>query len=167
MEINKILAEQFAATNNQKNWFAPLQSSIDGITAELACWKNENLDHSILEIVHHLIYWNERHLKKLKEMHLEEMTGDNASTFENGLTIISDSEWKLVLGQLNSVMNELQNEILKCDDAKLDSFISIENKSRWHSVIANMNLHNAYHTGQIVLIRKMQKSWDSKKNGVN
>ena len=29
------------------------------------------------------------------------------------------------------------------------------------SVLAHINLHNAYHGGQIVLLRKLQGSWDA------
>jgi hypothetical protein len=167
METNKILAEQFSATNNKKDWFAPLQSAVNGLTAEQAVWKNENLGHSILQIVNHLIFWNGRLLLKLKGGVPEKMNGDNDSTFENAGTTISESEWKSVLEKLNLQMNEFENEILKCTDSKLASPMSEENKSPWYSLIGNTNLHNSYHTGQIVLIRKMQGSWDSKKNGVN
>ena len=165
MEINQLLAEQFAVTNHSKNWFACLQSAVEGISAEHASRKNENGNHSVWEILNHLYYWNERHLRKLKGIPLEKMKGDNKLTFENEQKNISESEWEIFLKTFFEMMNELENEIGKCDEVKLKSFISEENKSPWYSIISNMNLHNAYHAGQIVLIRKMQESW-SEKNGV-
>ncbi|MEP7269212.1 MAG: hypothetical protein ABI844_16445 [Saprospiraceae bacterium] len=35
--------------------------------------------------------------------------------------------------------------------------------SEWASVTAHIGTHNAYHTGQILYIRKEQKSWDPEK----
>jgi hypothetical protein len=41
-----------------------------------------------------------------------------------------------------------------------------ENKlAKWYSTIAHIGTHNAYHTGQILYIRKMKGWWDDN-NGV-
>jgi hypothetical protein len=55
---------------------------------------------------------------------------------------------------LDSVLTALEKSIETADDAKL---------SEWYPTIANISTHNAYHTGQIVFVRKLQKSWDSEK----
>jgi uncharacterized damage-inducible protein DinB len=42
--------------------------------------------------------------------------------------------------------------------------ISDEKKlSAWYSAIAHIGTHNAYHTGQIIYIRKLQGSWNPEK----
>jgi hypothetical protein len=39
----------------------------------------------------------------------------------------------------------------------------IQYDSPWWSPLAQQNIHNAYHIGQIVLLRKLQGAWDSSK----
>ena len=58
-------------------------------------------------------------------------------------------------------------EVLKnADDAKLGQLAAHRNETDWGTEIANMNAHNAYHGGQILLLRKLQGAWDPDR-GVN
>jgi hypothetical protein len=52
------------------------------------------------------------------------------------------------------VLTQLEAVIGKASDAKLQS---------WAGIIANISTHNAYHTGQIIFVRKLQGSWDPEK----
>lgn len=162
MEIREVLTEQFAATNSQKNWFAPLMNAVDGLTEDQAQWKPSGGNHSIMQIVQHLYFWNKRLLNRMQDLPNEKMPGDNDSTFES-----ANETWFALMEKTKMMMNEFENEIGKFDAAKLSLPVSDENKSPWYSVIGNTNLHNAYHTGQIVLLLKMQESWNAEKNGVN
>jgi uncharacterized damage-inducible protein DinB len=47
-----------------------------------------------------------------------------------------------------------ENAIEAADDAKLE---------KWYVTISHISTHNAYHTGQIVFIRKLQGSWNPAK----
>jgi hypothetical protein len=51
-------------------------------------------------------------------------------------------------------MTELENLVENADDAKLQSIAT---------TVANINAHNAYHIGEIVMVRKEQGSWDPNK----
>jgi uncharacterized damage-inducible protein DinB len=51
-------------------------------------------------------------------------------------------------------MKDWEAVIKNADDAKLQS---------WYSVIAHISAHNAYHTGQILYIRKLAGNWNSEK----
>jgi len=48
------------------------------------------------------------------------------------------------------------------ESSKFDEAISATNSSAWSSLIAHGNAHNAHHGGQIVVLRKLQESWDAK-----
>ena len=39
----------------------------------------------------------------------------------------------------------------------------VQYQAPWFSPLAQQNIHNAYHIGQIVLLRKLQGSWDRTK----
>jgi len=49
--------------------------------------------------------------------------------------------------QLDEVLSAWEKEIKNADETKLKD---------WYESIANMNTHNAYHTGQIIFLRKLQ-----------
>ena len=51
-------------------------------------------------------------------------------------------------------MTDWEKAIEAAEDQKLQS---------WYSTIAHISAHNAYHTGQILYIRKQQGSWDAAK----
>jgi hypothetical protein len=51
-------------------------------------------------------------------------------------------------------MKAWENAIKTADEAKL---------RQWASVIGHINTHTAYHTGQILYVRKLQGVWDSNK----
>ena len=48
-------------------------------------------------------------------------------------------------------------------DEKLNSPVNEQHQAPFWSPLAQQNIHNAYHTGQIVLLRKLQGSWDRTK----
>ena len=57
-------------------------------------------------------------------------------------------------------MKEWRDLIAGADESKFDQPVSQENRVTWAELISDVNAHNAYHGGQIVLLRKMQGIWD-------
>lgn len=57
-----------------------------------------------------------------------------------------------------AVVNNWEGAIIKCDDSKLDSQTP-DSDELWWSSLAHLAVHNAYHIGQIVYIRKEQGLW--------
>ena len=55
---------------------------------------------------------------------------------------------------LDSVLTAFENAIQNAEETKL---------KEWYPIIANISAHNAYHTGQIIFVRKLQNSWDPEK----
>jgi hypothetical protein len=63
-------------------------------------------------------------------------------------------------------MNRKDVLLEQSEDEKFDEYISEQSKETWLESISSITLHNAYHIGQIVTIRKMQGSW-SKEQGLS
>ena len=61
-----------------------------------------------------------------------------------------------------SVTEILLKQFATCYD-EFDECVSAENKASWATLISRINIHNAHHGGQIVLMRKLQGSWDASK----
>ncbi|MFD6441736.1 DinB family protein [Peribacillus sp. NPDC060186] len=117
-------------------------------------------------MVNHLIFWNERYLNRFKGLPLSQEEVNNNATFDSTNPNETNEEWQSVVLQLLRVMSDWADAFKDCDEEKFHSAAYKESDAPWSSVIANINIHNAYHIGQIVEIRKAQGVWDSK-NGFN
>lgn len=60
-------------------------------------------------------------------------------------------------------MTDFRSLIATADETKFDQTVSADDPAKWKALISNVNAHNAYHGGQIMLLRKLQKSWDAAK----
>ncbi len=148
--LKAVLLEQLKSTHNHEEWFVPLNVAIEGLTAEQATWKDQTDNHSIAQLVNHLIFWNRQYLAKFKGDKPTPFNGDNKQTFE----ALDKATWEASVKQVDEVLADWEKAIEEADDAKL---------AKWASTIAKISAHNAYHTGQIIYIRKMRGNWDSAK----
>ena len=168
MELNKFLSRQFNVTYNEKNWLAPLQSAIQGMTGSEAFWKPNKKDNSVCNIIVHLIFWNGRLLKQFKGEAVPKLDIDNDVTFESAAVKGSEDEmWQSIQKEFTALMDEFALLISKVTAEKLQSAVSAANKSTWTETLMQINLHNAYHAGQIVTLRKMAENWNAEKYGVS
>jgi len=149
--LRSILLEQFKTTHNVQDWFVPANPSVAGLTPEQANWKDGKGNHSIAQLVNHLTFWDRQQLAKFKGEAPPSYSGNNDETFAG---VADKAAWDAAVRQLDTVMTDWEKAIEAADDQKLQS---------WSSTIAHISAHNAYHTGQILYIRKLQGSWDSAK----
>ncbi|MBS1745750.1 MAG: DinB family protein [Bacteroidetes bacterium] len=150
--LRSILLEQLQTTHNVKDWFVPPSIAIAGLTPEQANWKDETENHSIAQLTTHLIFWNKRVLDKFKGIKPDAFDGDNKETFSP----VDEKSWPVTIQRLDSIMNALEDFVKNADEKTLESVAS---------TVAHIGTHNAYHTGQILYIRKMKGWWDDN-NGV-
>lgn len=148
--LKSILLEQLRSTHNKAEWFVPANTAVEGLTAEQANWTDGKGNHSVGQLVNHLIYWDRRSLEKFKGEPLEKYNGNNDETF----TSFDSKKWDEAVKQLDHVMTEWEQAVESADDAKLKD---------WYSQIAHIGTHNAYHIGEIVFVRKEQGSWNPEK----
>jgi uncharacterized damage-inducible protein DinB len=153
-----ILIEQFTACYDENNWFVSLKTVLDGVTADQAAWKPAGADNTIWEEVNHLIFWNERWLQRYRGELNEPQDVENKGTFKS-----DETDWQKTLEKLWEVMDEWRNKLASITDEKLESPVNAEYQASWRSPLAQQNIHNAYHIGQILLLRKIQGSWDRSK----
>lgn len=145
-----VLLHQLKTTHNIKEWFVPVNTALEGVTAEQAMWNDSSGNHSVGQLAYHLLFWNKRQLAKINGEQQSDAPADNNETF----TKFNQAEWTKVVTGLDSVLTAFENAVEKADEATL---------KEWYPTIANISAHNAYHTGQIIFVRKLQNSWDPEK----
>ena len=148
--IKGVLLEQLRTTHNQKGLFVPVSVALEGLTPEQASWKDKSGNHSIGQLANHLAFWNAQELTKFKGEKPAAFSGNNEETFNS----FDSKSWNATVQKLDSVLTEWEKAVEGADESKLKS---------WYSVIAHIGTHNAYHTGQIIYIRRLQGSWDAAK----
>lgn len=161
MTPKEILLEQFTACYDDNGWFVALKNGLKNLSAERAIWKAENLDNSIWEILAHLNFYNGAYLERFKGIAVDYSGTENSETFAAGDA--SEDEWRAEVEKFDAIMSEWRGLIEAAADAKFGEAVSEKNQSAWASVLARVNTHNAHHGGQIVVIRKLQGSWDASK----
>jgi uncharacterized damage-inducible protein DinB len=150
LTLKQVLLNQLKTTHNKEEWFAPLNVAIDGLSADQANWKEKGADHSIAELTTHIIFWNQQELTKFLNQPESKFSGDNNETFSS----VDKDSWPATVKKADSLMINWEKAIEGADEKKLES---------WYEIIAHISTHNAYHTGQIVYIRKVQGSWNPAK----
>jgi hypothetical protein len=149
-DLRSVLLQQLKNTHSNKEWFVPANIAIEGVTPEQASWNDGSGNHSVGQLTYHLVFWNERQLAKFKGEKTGDFNGNNEETFDS----FDKKTWSDLVKRLDAVMVGLEKVIADAPEAKL---------KEWAPTIANISTHNAYHTGQIIFVRKLQKSWDPKK----
>lgn len=144
-----VLLEQLKSTHNSKNWFVPVMVALDGLTAEQAAWKDKG-NHSAGQLAYHLLFWNERSLKDFKGESNPSFSGNNEETFDK----FDQKQWADVVKRLDQVLTSIEKWVEGASDEQL---------AKQAATLANISAHNAYHTGQIISVRKAQGSWDPEK----
>ena len=148
--LRSVLLKQFQSTWNKEEWFVPVSIAVEGLSAQQAMWKPNDSSHSVGELAYHLLFWNKQSLDKFYGRKPDAFSGDNNTTFSK----FTEETWTATVKQLNEVMAQWEKAIKEADETKLN---------QWYETIANINTHNAYHTGQILYIRKLAGNWDSAK----
>ena len=148
--LRSILLEQLKTTHNQKDWFVDANTAVSGLTAEQASWSDGKGNHSVGQLTYHLLFWNQRALARLRGETPAKFDGNNDLTF----TDFDSKKWTDLQQQLDQVMQDLEKWVENADDAQLQKAAS---------TLAHVGTHNAYHIGEIVMVRKEQGSWDSSK----
>ncbi|MDP9039293.1 MAG: DinB family protein [Acidobacteriota bacterium] len=151
------LLDQLRATHTKEEWFVPVNIADAGFTPEQARWIPTSntpnpapADHSVGMLTYHLLFWNANALARMKGEKPGPPPADNRDTFNK----FDASNWPATAAKLDAVLTEMESLVANASDAQL---------AQWSSTIQHFSAHNAYHTGQMIEIRKLQGSWDPAK----
>ena len=148
--LRGVLLEQLRTTHDQEDWFVPVSTAIDGVTAEQAMWTPGKGNHSVGQLAYHIWYWDQRALSDFKGEKKAPFDGNNNETFDK----FTADQWTDLVKKLNQVLADWDKAVTDADDEKLAANASL---------IAHVGAHNAYHVVQILYVRKQQGIWNPEK----
>lgn len=153
MTRKDVLFRTWQIANEQESWFAPVRKALENVNANQALWKPAGVEgfNSILEITHHLLYYKLRFLARLRETDFEQLD-TNEATFVAGLSL----DWEKIRDELFNTNKQIVDCLKGLGENDLDT---PKPKATIGQQVLDLATHDAYHSGQIILIRKLQGSW--------
>jgi uncharacterized damage-inducible protein DinB len=134
-------------------WHGPsTKSLLEGITAEEAASHVIPGFHSIWELVLHMDAWQREVFRRLDASFIPEIPeeGDWRRPVD-----VSEGSWKLSLAELDSSLHQIVNalnNLAKTADENSGPNITLA------PALSGLVQHNAYHSGQIAILRKVLRS---------
>jgi hypothetical protein len=162
--LRSTLLYELHSTHDHAQWFTPINTAVAGLTPEQARWIPTNAaghidpanNHSAGMLAFHLWYWNARALARLRGQDPDKATGKYAGNNDATFNDFNAATWDRTVHDLDTVMDGIEDWVAHATDEQL---------AKSAPTIANICTHNAYHTGQILYVRKLQGSWNPA-NGV-
>ncbi|NHM32035.1 DinB family protein [Bacillus sp. C11] len=153
MNQTDLLLRMLDTTFEKESWYVPFKPAIEGITADQVMWRPVGeATKTIWENVNHLVCYKERLVANLEGREWTfDLDGDE--TF-NLLNKYEDKEWLAIVERAEIVQRSLRQALSKTTKEELK-------QNSFEEKLLDIMLHEAYHTGQIIQIRKMQGSWPS------
>jgi uncharacterized damage-inducible protein DinB len=132
-------------------WFVPLAVALEGVTPAEAAWQPPGGGNTIWQTLNHINYYNEG----MTGQPLEAPTATNDDTFGTPGDPEDGAGWQATLERTRLIAEGLSKVYAEASDLDLDK--PAGNTTRIESLAAWI-MHDAYHTGQIALLRK-QQAW--------
>jgi DinB family protein len=148
--LKSILLDQLRSTHSKSDWFVCANVAVANLTPQQASWTDGKGNHSVGQLTYHLVFWNQRALEQFQSKTPAKFGGNNDETFTN----FDPKQWNDLVHQLDQIMTGIETAVQNASDAQL---------AQWAPTLANISTHNAYHVGEIVMVRKEQGAWDASK----
>lgn len=155
LERKVILVQSWTKAYDEEGWYPPLKDALEGLSADEADHKPSPGLHSIRELVNHILYYKERFLHRLKGEEYSPAYETNDETFTEMPPDYVNESWDDQVARMGNVHREIGKIIAELEESDLDRSAPDPIGAQ----ILDLAFHDAYHTGQIILLRKMLERW--------
>lgn len=142
------LADQLERSFRGGAWHGPATREVLArIEASTAQRRPDGSPHTILELVRHITFW-------VRAAYLRIGRGENVNSdgdWPEEQGVLGEDAWNEVIAELEKAYGDLHASLLELDDDRLDDAVPGADPTVRGLVLGTLQ-HNAYHTGQIVLI---------------
>ena len=142
---------------------------VEDVHLELAGRQADDFPHSIWQLVYHMNFWMDYELKRIRRekpaypAHASESWPANAAP-------LSEEEWQKAIALFRDLLAELASLAGSPPDflAEEVDATHTDYKNRSSSLLAvlwQLLVHNSYHIGQVVMLRRTLGAWPPKDGG--
>ena len=135
--------------------------ALEGLAAEDAARRPEGAPHSVFQILGHMVYWQDIALARIRgEPHT---AADRAADgWPRAATPAGEKGWRRTVGELAAGLRAFEEHLVEAmDPAPPDPERAALARRNVRMVMG----HNAYHLGQIVILRQQLGCWPPPKGG--
>ncbi len=143
-----------------EEWYVPLSVALEGVGPAEAAWCPPGAGNSIWQTVNHLNYYNRKFLCRLTGVPFEEKAPSNTATFGDAGDPQNADGWAATVARTHEIAGALREALDRLTDEDLDR--SLSTVPLWDE-LASWLTHDAYHTGQIVMLRKQQGTYPARR----
>ncbi|HET6872955.1 MAG TPA: DinB family protein [Sporolactobacillaceae bacterium] len=136
---------------DNESWFLPLAPALEGLTSKEAAWQPPGGGNTIWQNVNHINYYNELMVGRIKGL-VRKSSILNSDTFGQPGDPNDSAGWLATVEETYRIAGEIKATLDSLTDGDLEKNDLGMKLTAWVT-------HDSYHTGQIVLLRKMQASW--------
>lgn len=150
------LREQIKDAYEGDPWFGRNAMELLNEVSESDAFQKPAGEHSILELVWHIITWREFTISRLQpspEKNLLYFEQNDWRQLDHSNTAL----WQQGLNRLQQTQNELDSLLENHGDGLLEKMVD-ERKYNFRKLLHGLIQHDIYHLGQIAYIKKMLQS---------
>ena len=152
----EFLCDQLRRIHEGPAWHGPsLREAIEGLSAEQANYRPLSGVHSIGDLTHHVAAW-EGEVERRITGHASGMPQEGNFPAEG--TRLNADEWKALCARLDARCASMLSMLRSFDAARLSEILpTVEAEPvSIRGMLNGLVQHNAYHAGQMVLLRRAQ-----------
>jgi len=145
------LADQLERSFRGGAWHGPsVSEALDGVDAALAARRVVPGAHTIAELAGHIAFWIGESSRRIAGAPSASVS-DEQNFPSRGAG--DEAAWRRTLAELEAAHRRLHTTVLAHTDDRLDAAVAGSDPTM-RGLLLGLVQHNAYHAGQIVLVRK-------------
>lgn len=155
MDRKETLLHLWDTAYDIEGWHPPLRDALHDLDYTAALWRPHPDAHNIWELLNHLVTYKDRFLCRLEGKTFDPAITDNEKTFTRGNGTTA-AEWSDRVAHLVSIQATIRQKVMESSEDDFDRPLP---EAPVDAQLLSLCSHDSYHTGQIMLLRKLQGSW--------
>lgn len=159
MGMKDLLFGQLHEHLYEDDWFPSAKNILKELSAEEASWAPSGKEmNTIWQIMNHLNFYNQDVIYRLRGETNPVRPSTNEETFGAPGDPRDDEGWQETVTAFFQVMEEMRQVLALREEASFNQAYR-PNRPSVGQLIGSIMMHNTYHLGQVVLLRKMRNAW--------